>query len=65
MAQWIENDIRRPKARGQMVIAQNQVRGTKLIVTQVRDFNQCVPINELATLAGSAKVCEDDHDIEI
>jgi hypothetical protein len=28
MARWIENDIGRPEARGQMVIAQNQVRRT-------------------------------------
>src|ERR1035441_5768767 len=62
MTRWIEQDVGRSKTWGQMIIAQDQVRKSKLIVSQVRGFKKDLPISELAAPGSLVRVCEDDHD---
>ena len=65
MAKRIEDNLRRTKTWGQMVITQNLFRRLKLVLPQLRDFEENIVIHELAPAALLVLTCEDDHDIEI
>lgn len=65
MAKRIEDNLRRTKTWGQMVITQNLFRRLKLVLPQVRDLEEDIVIHELAPAARLVLTCEDDHDIEI
>jgi hypothetical protein len=46
-----------------MVITQNLFRRLKLVLPQVRDFEEDIVIHELAPAARLVLTCEDDHDM--
>ena len=65
MAKRIEDNLRRTKTWGEMVITQSLFRRLKLVLPQVRNFEEDIVIHEFAPAARLVLTCRDDDDIDI